>query len=184
MPILSQMPPIFPDHLLAEESTFAQAPWYCCVTVARAEKALIRLLRGQQIPHYCPLVIRRFRSPNGRMRRSQLPLFTSYVFMCGDESQRVMALATKKISRLLEVPRPAELIEDLRRIHQAIQLELPLTAEERITTGQFVRVRSGPFAGYEGIVLRRDGKTRLVLSIRFLDQSISLEIDQALLEVI
>ena len=60
--------------------------------------------------------------------------------------------------------------------------EIPLTPEAKLESGDLVRVRSGPFADYEGTVVRREGKTRLLLSIQFLEQGVSMELDEAVLE--
>jgi transcriptional antiterminator RfaH len=59
-----------------------------------------------------------------------------------------------------------------------------LTPEGRLEPGNQVRVKSGVFAGFEGTVIRREGKTRFSLSIQYLNQGVSIEMDEALLESI
>jgi transcription antitermination factor NusG len=76
------------------------------------------------------------------------------------------------------------LVEQLRQIHQVIKAGVPLTVESKLTAGDRVSVRRGPFAGYSGVVIRREGKTRLLLSIQFLDKGVSMEVDEAVLEPI
>jgi transcription antitermination factor NusG len=49
--------------------------------------------------------------------------------------------------------------------------------ESRLGPGRRVRVRNGPFAGLEGTVASRRGKTRLVLHVDFLQQGASVEIE-------
>ncbi len=61
-------------------------------------------------------------------------------------------------------------MNDLRQVERLIEANVPLTAESRLQAGMNVRVRSGPFAGVEGVVLRRRGETRLLVSINFLQQ--------------
>ncbi len=39
-----------------------------------------------------------------------------------------------------------------------------------------VRIRNGAFAGYEGVIVRRDKEIRLQVSVRFMDQGISVAI--------
>ncbi len=190
MPILPAEETLFPTELLdpgwleKRDDGGNPAQWFCCVTLARAEKTLMGHLREKGVPFYCPMVLKRYRSPNGRLRASQLPLFSSYLFLWVNEPQRIAALTSNKVSKMMPVADNGQLVDDLRRIKSAIDLGVPLTAEDRLAAGSHVRVRSGPFHGYEGFVLRRDGKTRLVLSVRFIDQSVSLEIDQALLEIL
>jgi transcriptional antiterminator RfaH len=111
-----------------------------------------------------------------------VPLFPGYIFVFGNDSNRTAALQTNKMSRCQPVSDRAQLIEDLRTIYRAIEMGVPLTPEARIVAGDQIRVRSGPFAGYEGYVLRREGKTRLLLAIKFIEQGVSMEIDEAMLE--
>ena len=184
MPFLNREPSVYPEHLFSTDDTIGDtaASWWCFSTLARAEKVVARRLYAQQVPFYCPLIFKRFRSPNGRLRESFVPLFPGYVFVFGDESHRVAALKTNKMSRCQLVADRHRLIQDLRGIHRAIELGVPLTPESKIVAGDQIRVRSGPFAGYEGYVLRREGKTRLLLAIKFIEQGVSMEIDEAMLE--
>ena len=73
-------------------------------------------------------------------------------------------------------------MKQLRQIHQVVKTGVPLTVESKLTTGDRVSVSRGPFAGYSGVVIRREGKTRLLLSIQFLDKGVSMEVDEAVLE--
>ncbi len=67
-----------------------------------------------------------------------------------------------------------ELVEDLRQLHSLIAMDAPLSPERRLEPGTKVRIRSGAFAGYEGIVFRRDRETRLLVAVRFMDQGVSV----------
>jgi transcriptional antiterminator RfaH len=184
MPFLQREPSAFPEDLFSDNPSTIEHDlnWWCLTTLPRAEKALARSLYAQKVPFYCPIIYKRFRSPNGRMRQSYVPLFPGYVFVAGDESNRITALQTNKISRCQPVVEREQLIADLRAVHRAIELGIPLTPESRISAGDHIRVRSGPFAGYEGYVIRREGKSRLLLAIKFIEQGVSMEIDEALLE--
>ena len=48
------------------------------------------------------------------------------------------------------------------------------------TTGKQVRITSGRFKGIEGVVRRRAGKTKLILSINILQQSVEVELESDL----
>ena len=75
-----------------------------------------------------------------------------------------------------------QLQRDLRRFAELIAAGAPLLPEARLVTGERVRVKAGPFRDQEGIVIRRNGKTRLQIAIDYLQQGASLEIDDCLLE--
>ena len=189
MPILKREPDIFPADLFEsglalEKPTQEGVRWWCVYTEVRREKDLTRKLASMKIPHYAPVVPKRYRSPNGRLRTSYIPLFANYVFMLADEEQRHQALTTNCIRKCSEVNDFEMLVSDLTQIFTVIQSGVPLTAESKMAAGDKVKVRTGPFAGYEGIVVRREGKTRLLLSIRFLEEGVSMAIDEGQLDII
>ena len=184
MPILKQENDTYPVDLLEREEILGDSSlsWWCIYTLSRREKEFMRRLTGLQIYHYGPIIEKRFRSPSGRLRTSYIPLFPNYVFMLGNEEHRVAALTTNCTSKCNLIENRDQLVHDLRQIRHVIAAGIPLTPESRLESGDHVRVRSGPFAGYEGSVLRREGKTRLLLTIQFLEQGVSMELDEALLE--
>jgi transcriptional antiterminator RfaH len=182
MPILGEEPDVYPELLLDEPpSEAADRRWFAIYTKARQEKSLARELLKYRIPFYLPLV-RKTSVSRGRRRTSRTPLFGGYVFLYGAEEERVRTLATNRVSRVLPVEDPEQLVFDLRQLRQLIVAGAPLTIESRLAPGRHVRVRQGAFAGVEGIVVKRRGETRLLVSINFLQQGASVEIDDFLLE--
>ncbi len=185
MPILAQELDIFPEHLLDDPAiSGASQPWWALYTLPRREKDLMRRLKTMGLGFYAPIIESRKRSPQGRVRKSYLPLFAGYVFMHGGEEARVRALTTNCISRCLTVPDAGQLIIDLRQIRRLILSGAPLTPESRIQPGTPVRVRSGPLMGVEGVVTRRQNKERLLVSVRFLQQGASLLLEDFQVEPI
>ena len=186
MPILSQESDCFPDDLFENETMLSDArlSWWCVYTLSRREKDLARKLRILEIAHFGPMIPKRYRSPNGRLRTSYIPLFPNYLFMLGDEENRRSALTTNCISKCNQVTDGDELLANLRQLKSIIETGIPLTPEGRLEPGNRVRVKSGHFAGYEGTVLRREGKTRFLLTVQYLNQGVSIEMDEGLLEVI
>ncbi|MCE5302701.1 MAG: hypothetical protein LLF97_06270 [Planctomycetaceae bacterium] len=184
MPILKEEPSLYPETLL--DAGLADLPgrqWLAIYTKARQEKSLARELWRYRIPFYLPLV-RKTNISQGRRRTSMSPLFAGYLFLFGTEEERIRALTTNRISRILLVENPDELLFDLRQLHQLIASNAPLTVESRLAPGQKVRVRSGAFAGLEGAVLKRRGETRLLVRVNFLQKGASVEIDDFMLDPI
>jgi hypothetical protein len=91
-------------------------------------------------------------------------------------------VTTNRISRVLDVHSPDQLVYDLRQLHRLIVSGAPLTIESRFASGRRVRVRCGSLAGVEGTVLSRRGGTRLLVAVNFLQQGASVEIEDFLLE--
>ena len=186
MPILKREDDVYPPDLLENEPllTDESLAWWCIYTMSRREKDFMRRLKAQKIAHYGPVIPKRYRSPNGRLRTSFVPLFPNYVFMLGNEEDRIGALTTNCVSRCEIITDRGQFLRDLRQISAVICADVPLTPEAKLESGNQVRVRGGPFAGYEGTVIRREGKTRLLLTIQFLAEGVSMELDEALLEPI
>jgi transcription antitermination factor NusG len=182
MPILKEEPSLYPETLLdGPPSADPPRRWLALYTKSRQEKSLARELLKYGIPFYLPLV-RKTSVSRGRKYTSLAPLFGGYLFLYASEEERVRSLTTGRISRVLDVEDPDQLLFDLRQLRQLIASDAPLTVESRISVGQRVRVRQGAFAELEGMVLKRRGKTRLLVSINFLQQGASVEIDDFLLE--
>ncbi len=184
MPVLAKETCLFPDTLLESPSdsfVAADSQWMVVYTRPRQEKSLARDLLRQTIPFYLPLVKKTLRYGRRRIA-SFAPLFDGYLFMLGSERQRIMSLATNRVLRVLPVADGQRLISDLRQIERLIEANVPLTVESRLQAGRSVRVRSGPFVGIEGVVLRRRGETRLLVSVNFLQKGASVEIDDFCLE--
>ena len=144
----------------------------------------MRELRKRDVPHYCPLIPKRNRSPAGRVRTSYSPLFSNYLFLAGDDEARYQAVCTGCVQQAVAITDVEQLVADLRQIRDLVQLGVPLTVESRLEPGQPVRVRSGAFAGYEGTVLRREQETRLLVAVRFMEQGVSVKLEDCQLEPI
>lgn len=174
----------YPDNLLdcLANETHEDACWWPLRTRSRCEKQLMRRLYQLQVAFFGPTVCRRYRSPNGRMRESFKPLFPGYVFVFGDADSRLVALETGCVSRCLRVTAGGELTDELRQIRQLIATGAPLTPEACLVAGNRVRVKTGAFAGFEGTVLRRDGETRLLVTVGFMQRGASVLLDDCQLE--
>lgn len=182
MPILSKEPRSFPEDLLyPADRAQTDRIWRVVYTKARQEKCLTRELRRFEVPHYLPLVTKQHLY-RGRRVQSYTPLFGSYVFLYCTEEERIRSLGTGRISQLLPVKDQGGLFADLLRVEQLIESGLPLSVEQGLRPGQRVRVKQGSLAGMEGVVEARRRTSRLVVVIEFLQQGVSLEIDDYLLE--
>lgn len=184
MPVLAEEPSLYPATLLDDlPDEGSDRLWWVLYTKARQEKALARFLLSSRIPFYLPLVKK---TTAGRVRRvvSHIPLFAGYVFLYGTKEERLRSLTTNRVSRTLTIDDPDRLRFDLQQLRRLIVADAPLTVERRLSAGQRVRVRHGALADLEGTVLTRRGKTRLLVSVDFLQQGASVEIDDSLLEPI
>jgi hypothetical protein len=175
-------------ELLFREQVFHEVgdrKWWIFYTKSRQEKALASYLRARQIPHYLPLHSTRHIS-RGRQLTSIVPVFSNYLFLFGDQAERITALESNRAARTIEVSpsRQDELWSDLSRLERLIQSNVPLTIESRIQAGEKVRIKTGRLAGLEGVVVSRRGGPRLLVAVNYLQQGASIEIEDYALELI
>lgn len=182
MPILGDETNVFPETLLDESfGDETERQWWVLYTKSKQEKAIARELLAQEVPFYLPLVTK-LTYVRGKGVPSRKPLFAGYVFLFGTDEERVLGLKTNRISRVLPVDDPEQLQRELGDLERLIRSGAPLTIEARLAPGRPVRIRSGPLEGLEGTVITRRGQTRLLVSVQFLQQGASVEIDDYMLE--
>lgn len=178
---VSENPPIIWPQ--AESIRDFSGQWWVVHTRSRNEKALAHDLISKNISYFLPMswkVSRRSR----RTTRSLLPLFSGYLFFCGQEDQRIELLQTNRVANLIEVIDQETLLNELAQLDQALRAGAPLTPYKYIKAGQRCRVIAGPLIGMEGIVVRSKNAIRLVLQIDMLGQAASVEIDIDMIEVL
>jgi transcription antitermination factor NusG len=184
MPILEKEPDIFPENLLEQPAPEKDEGWYAMYTLARHEKEFMRMLRPLKIAHYGPMVQQRKRSPAGRIRTSYVPLFTGYVFICGDEVARHNAVSTGCISRCLPVTESEQLIEDLRRIRMVLEKGADVRPEPKPLVGRTAIVKRGAMMGLKGTVTKVDSQHRFTVLVTFMQQGASVVVDEADVELL
>ncbi len=156
-------------------------PWWLVHTKSRCEKALAADLDRHRIGYFLPLARMR-RRHGGRPVEVLLPLFPSYLFLCGGADERYAALMTHRAAQVIEVVDQERLKDELRQIHRVTASCQPVGLYPGLKRGQRCRVIAGPLAGLEGVVLRSRDWCRVYVGVEVLGQSAELEIDPALLE--
>ena len=183
MPILCEETSIHPQDLLDDQENSSNWRWYLVYTRSRHEKFLARHLLSKSMSFYLPLVSKEHFA-RGRRIHSHLPIFSGYLFYFGDAPADVYKLAPACVSSVMPVANEIELVNELRGIQILLSVGTKLTIEASLSPGNRVRVRSGCLSGLEGTVLKRKGSTRLLVAVNYLQQGVSIEIDDYMLEPI
>lgn len=185
MPILPPEPGLFPEDLFTQETdTNSIWNWWCLHTKPRREKEAARHLRQKEIAHFLPQVDRVSRTPGGRKIRSVVPLFPSYLFLRGDDRQRVEAMRSNHFVRVLEVGDQDSLEQDLLQIHRLLSSNCPIIPEPTYPVGSRVRIISGPLVGMVGLIVRRSQSDRFTAIVQFLGQGASIDLGDWQVELI
>ena len=172
-------PAVFPEDALTD----SDSRWWVAHTKARREKALAWDLHANNIPYFLPM-IERNKVWGGRKRKVLKPLFSSYLFFCGNEEDRSTAFGTDHLCATLVVPQRDQFVNELRAIHRALSEKIDLEIDGLAAPGRRCRVKEGPLKGIEGTVVHRQGRTRLMLNVTVVGRGTSLEIDADLLEAL
>jgi transcription antitermination factor NusG len=153
--------------------------WYAAYTLPRHEKAVADRLVQQKVESYLPLYSA-MRCWNHRRMEVELPLFPGYVFVKMLLADRVRILSRPGIIRLVSFSgSPAVLPdEEIERLQSSLMI-WKAKPYPFLTAGKQVRIKSGPFAGLEGKILRRKGKIRLLVTLELIQSAILLEVDAA-----
>ncbi len=161
----------------------AEGLWWLVHTKPRNEKALASDLERKGIQYFLPLARHR-RIYGGRTFQVEIPLFSSYLFLCGGEAERYATLMTHRAVQVIAVADQARLKAELRHVYRATTSDQPVDLYPGIKRGRRCRVMRGSLAGLEGVVIRRRGMCRVYLGVEILGQSAEVEVDPSLLEVI
>jgi transcriptional antiterminator RfaH len=178
---VSENPPtVYPE---SSQLTDLPGPWWVAHTKSRAEKVLAHMLCRWDIPYFLPLS-ERTTVRKGRHFKSLMPLFSGYLFFCGDREKRYAALASNKVANVIEVGDQARLVSELTQIHRALLSGAPIDPHPGLKKGSRCRVVAGSLMGLEGIVISRKNGLRLLLEVHILGQAAAVEIDADMLEPI
>jgi transcription antitermination factor NusG len=179
-----------PASIMAADALVAipdglQGQWWVAHTRSRHEKALYEALARLGIYSYLPLTERVTRSPRSRrLSKAFVPVFTGYLFFNGDDEARYQAMTTNHIASTLPVLDQYELVAELRNIHRVLAVGAGFEQTCTVRAGDWVRVVVGPLEGVEGVVAQWRPRLRMELNVHILGQSVSVEVDAAMVEKI
>jgi len=159
------------------------ARWYAIYTCARHEKRVAEQLQLRQVECFLPLYDAVHRWKDRRVHL-QLPLFPGYIFVHLALGDRLRVLELPSVVRMIGFNgQPAALAdEEIVSLRNGLAGQLRAEPHPYLKVGRRMRVRRGPLAGRDGILLRKKDKLRLVLSIDLIQRSVAVEVDAADIE--
>jgi transcription antitermination factor NusG len=158
----------------------AEQHWYAAYTCANHEKRVAAELGAREVEHFLPLYssMRRWKD-----RRVQLefPLFPGYIFVRLALCDRLRVMQIPSLVRLvgfggLPTALPNTEVEILR---SGFCRGLRAEPHPFLTVGRRVRITGGPFAGLEGVLQRKKGTLRVVVSLELIQRSVAVDVDAA-----
>jgi transcription antitermination factor NusG len=154
--------------------------WYAVHTRAKHERKVATQLSNKGITAFVPTVKERHRWSD-RQKIVEVPLFVCYVFVNVLAWQQVHheLLRTSGFLRWVGVNGEPAAIPDaqIEAVRSTLTSGLSFSPYPFLKLGQKVRVRGGSLEGVEGILVRRTGDARLILSLDLIQQSLALTIE-------
>ena len=161
-----------------EQRNCGQADWYAIYTRHQHEKTVAESLSNNGIEVFLPQYssVRQWRD---RTKNLMMPLFPCYVFLHGGLDRRVKILSTPGVYFIVgNGGQPAAIQEtEIEAIRTAVTSGLQVEPYPFLQCGDRVRVKAGPLVGIEGILIRKKGSFRLILSAELLQKSMAIEVD-------
>lgn len=162
------------------DSSQHNSHWYAVYTCPRHEKKVSNALELRGIKSFLPTYKEVHLWRNGVRKEVGLPLFPGYVFASFVARDRFVILNTPGVACLVGPPgEPTPLPDsEIQALRYAVP-QLQAKPHPFLQTGDRVRVRSGPLAGTEGILVRKKDGWRFILCMDLIQQAVSVEVDVA-----
>ena len=153
--------------------------WYAVYTSANQERRVADQLLCRGIEFYLPLY-RTVRRRSDRRVSLSLPLFPGYVFVRIPLSDRLCVLEVPRVVCLVGFPsRPLILPEqEIARLRRGLSGQVHVEPCRYLTSGCRVKIVNGPFGGAEGILLRAERGSRIVIALEPIGRAFRVEVDQ------
>jgi transcription antitermination factor NusG len=159
--------------------------WYAIHTRSRHEKVVRDQFGAKGITHLLPLHLKRSIWKD-RVKMVEVPLFGGYIFGHFALQDRLQVLQTVGVVRLIGIcgmpePVPEEQIEAIRAMSEN---RLPYDPQPYIKEGQMVRVKRGPVAGPDGVLIEKKKNFRFVINDDRIQKSVAVDIDSSDVEAV
>lgn len=156
--------------------------WFVVHTKPKNEKKVFEQIQGKDIEAYLPLV-ETIRYWSDRKKKLQVPLFPGYVFVHGDESERLKAISdTYGALRYVMFQRRFAVVTDEEISNIKISLKAPdkvRIEDTKIIVGDLVEITYGIFKGLKGFITQIRGNYRITVSITELNTTFSVQLSNA-----
>ena len=153
--------------------------WYALYTRPRHEKKVYDQLIEKKIETFLPLKKERRRWKD-RRKVVEMPLFNGYVFVNIDLKDRLEALQTNGVVRLVGFGgEPARIPEwQIEQLKRVIANSDSLRPEDYLKAGDYVEIIDGPLKGVRGYLREGRGESRVAILIDGIYQSTSFVVDR------
>lgn len=151
--------------------------WCAAYTRHQHEKSVGDMLERKGFETFVPLYQAR-RRWHDRVKTLALPLFPSYVFLRGGIERQLQIVTTPGVHWMITTAGQVAVIpdEEIAAVKRLVDSSLRVEPHPFLRCGDWVRVKTGPVEGVEGILVRMKSLYRLVISVEMLQKSVAVEV--------
>ncbi len=154
--------------------------WYAVQTRARHERVVMQRFQDKGLTAFLPVVTEK-RRWSDRWKEVELPLFSCYVFVkiMATNEDRLRVLCTDSVFDFVGATRQGTPIpgEQIEAVQTIVNERMNWETFPFLKIGQRVRIRSGSLTGVEGILVARNGKRSVVVSVDAIQRSLAVRVE-------
>ncbi len=177
--VVPEFATVFPTNLPAD---LEKSYWFVLFVRSNQEKNTALRLTDRGVEHFLPCC-RSLRQWKDRRVTLDMPLFPGYVFVHMPFHERSKVLALPNVVSLVGSKNAPAVVsdEEISWIRRSAE-HGNAAPHAYLNVGERVVITGGVLAGMEGILLRKQSKTRVVVSLDAIARSFVVEVDPALVQ--
>ncbi|WP_159523793.1 UpxY family transcription antiterminator [Sunxiuqinia indica] len=158
--------------------------WYVFYLRPHSEKVVYRTLTDLDYEVFFPTITSLRIWRNRQKKKIRLPLFPNYLFLYTYEHQLyAIKDLPKVVAFVASGGRPLTVSgKEIEGIKRMLGLDKTILVETAFSKGEHVRILSGPLMGYEGVLVKQQGKTRFGIQLKAINHTIFIDITLSDLE--
>lgn len=156
--------------------------WVILHTRPRAEKKALQSFEMDGATMYLPLR-RKDHRYGGRLRTFWSPMFPGYVFGRFPSKDVPSLRNNQYVANVLKVVDQAGLVHQMQQVEKALSTGELVELMPYLEKGKPVRITGGPLKGVVGMIESLEKKTKVIISIEMIQQSVFMEVDSSLIEL-
>lgn len=155
---------------------YPAASWYALATRSRQEKRVRDRLADRGFEQLLPLA-RRLSQWSDRKMWIDAPLFPGFCFARFSCNERLAVLTLPGVVRIVGCSGPEAIPdEEIVSLQKLAVSGLDYERHEYCEEGMIVEVIGGPLAGVRGTLIRKAGRDHVVVQVRLIHQSASVQV--------
>lgn len=171
-----------PSHQVKKD--FVRRAWHVFYLRPRNERIASRLISNHGYEVFCPEVQKIKRWKNRQKKKVSLPLFPNYLFVYTYPHELFAIRSFSQVVNFVSFAGKPSIIseKEIHGIRIMLKVGVAITVETQFSSGEHVRIVSGPLKGHEGILIRRRNKSRFGIRLKAINHAVFIDIGQSDLE--